>query len=329
MKTHAIRIHNIGDPSVLKWEEVDLPDPGRGEVLVKHTAIGFNFIDTYYRSGLYSLRSDTVPCGLGIEAVGTVEAVGPGVKNLKVGQRVGYAGGARLGSYAEARIVSAADMIKLPSWLDDKTAAAVLSKGMSVEYLFTRTHKLKKGETILFHAAAGGVGLIACQWAKALGVTVIGTVSTDAKAKLAKRYGCKYPIVTSNQDLVTEVMRLTKGKGVDVVYDSVGKDTWDASMECVRKLGLVVSFGSASGMPKPYDIGRDGLKKSAFITRATTPNYMTSREIKAASARALFRMIRKVPIKVLIGQTYPLRDAAKVHIDAEARRTTGSTVLLP
>ncbi len=329
MKTHAIRIHNTGDTSVLKWEEVSLPEPGPGEVLIKHTAIGFNYIDTYYRSGLYPLRSDTFPCGLGLEAAGVVEAAGPGVKNFKAGQRIGYAGGARLGAYAEARIISADDLIKLPSWLDDETAAAVLVKGMTVQYLFNRTHKLKKGETILFHAAAGGLGLIACQWAKALGVTVIGTVSTDAKATLANRYGCEHPIVTTNRDLVSEVMRLTKGKGVDVVYDSVGKDTWDASMECVRKLGLVVSCGSTSGKPEPYDIGTDGLKKSAFITRATTVNYMTSSEIRAASARALFRMMRVAPIKVLIGQTYALKDSAQAHADAEARRTTGSTVLLP
>ncbi|MBI2962018.1 MAG: quinone oxidoreductase [Betaproteobacteria bacterium] len=329
MKTHAIRIHATGDPSVLNWEEVSLPDPGPGEVLIRHTAIGFNYIDTYFRSGLYPLRADTFPCGLGLEAAGVVEAVGPQVKNFKIGQRVGYAGGARMGAYAEARIANADDLIKLPSWLDDRTAAAVLVKGMTVQYLFNRTHKLKKGETILFHAAAGGLGLVACQWARALGATVIGTVSTDAKAKLAKRYGCRHPIVTSRQDLVSEVMRLTKGKGVDVVYDSVGKDTWDASMECVRRLGLMVSCGSTSGKPPPYDIGTDGMKKSAFITRATTANYMTSGEIRRASARVLFRMMRAAPIKVLIGQTYALKDAARAHIDAEARRTTGSTVLLP
>ncbi len=327
MKIHAFRIHRTGGPSVLKWEEYDLPKPKRGEALVRHTAIGFNYVETYLRSGVYPLPS--LPCGIGVEAAGVVEAVGPGVTGVKPGQRVAYAGGSRPGSYAEACIQNAGALIRLPSWLDDKVAAAVLSKGMTVEYLFNRTHKLRKGETILFYAAAGGVGLIACQWAKALGATVIGTVGTEEKARLAKRHGCKYPIVTGKQDLVAEVKRITKGEGVDVVYDSVGKDSWDDSMECVRRLGLMVSFGSASGKPEPYDIGTKGLEKSAFITRATTVNYMTSDAIRQASARALFRMIRKAPIKIRINQTYALKDAPQAHRDAEARITTGSTVLLP
>ncbi len=327
MKTHAFRVHETGGPDVMKWEEVDLPKPKKGQVLIRHTAIGFNMVETYFRKGLYPPR-DPMPMGAGLEAAGVIEAVGPGVEGFKPGNRVVYAGGP-LGAYAEARVIDAVHLSKIPAWLDDETAAAALSKGRTVQYLFNRTHKLKRGDTILFHAAAGGVGLIACQWAKAVGATLIGTAGTDEKCRLAKRYGAKHVINYRKQDFVSEVMRFTKNKGVDVVYDSVGKDTWNGSIKCVRRLGLVVSFGSASGPPPPLDIAADGVKTSAYFTRATTVNYMTSPEIERASTRHLFRMMKSGAVKVKIGHTYRLRDAVQVHKDAEARKTTGAVVMIP
>jgi len=328
MQTHAIRIHETGDPSVMKWEEVDIGEPGPDEILLHHTAIGFNMIDTYHRSGLYP--TPPKPCGLGGEAAGVVEAVGRKVKGLKVGDRVAYGGGAVApGAYAEARIVKTDWLIKLPRWMDDRMAAAILTKGRTVEYLFNRTHKLKKGETILFHAAAGGVGLIAGQWARALGATAIGVVGSPEKARVAKRNGYKHVIVAGEADIAEEVMRITKGRGVDIVYDSVGKDTWQASLDSVRKLGLVVSFGSASGDPPPYNVSLDGRKNSAFIHRATMPNYMTTPQIAAASARKVFAMIKNGAIKARIDQSYRLKDVARLHRDAEARKTTGQVVILP
>jgi NADPH2:quinone reductase len=327
MKAKAIRLHENGSPSVMKWESVELGDPGRGEILVRNTAVGFNMVDTYVRSGLYP--SPAKPCGLGAEAAGVVEAVGKGVKGFKAGDRVCYAFGTPQGAYAEARIMPTGFVLKTPGWLDDRVAAAVLTKGRTVEYLFNRTHKLKKGETILFHAAAGGVGTFAGQWAKSVGARAIGVVSTEEKAKIARRNGYAHVIVTANTDITEEVMRITRGEGVDVVYDSVGKDTWQASLESVRKLGLVVSFGSASGSPPPFDVAADGLKKSAFIHRATMVNYMTSEEIAAASARKVFSMIKKGALKPRIDATYKLSDAARVHRDAEARKTTGQIVMIP
>lgn len=327
MKAKAIRLHENGSPSVMKWESVELGDPGRGEILVRNTAVGFNMVDTYVRSGLYP--SPAKPCGLGAEAAGVVEAVGKGVKGFKAGDRVCYAFGTPQGAYAEARIMPTGFVLKTPGWLDDRVAAAVLTKGRTVEYLFNRTHKLKKGETILFHAAAGGVGTFAGQWAKSVGARAIGVVSTGDKAKIARRNGYAHVIVTAKADITEEVMRITRGEGVDVVYDSVGKDTWQASLDCVRKLGLVVSFGSASGSPPPFDVAADGLKKSAFIHRATMVNYMTSEEIAAASARKVFSMIRKGALKPRIDATYKLGDAARVHRDAEARKTTGQIVMIP
>jgi NADPH2:quinone reductase len=327
MKAKAIRLHENGSPSVMKWESVELGDPGRGEILVRNTAVGFNMVDTYVRSGLYP--SPAKPCGLGAEAAGVVEAVGKGVKGFKAGDRVCYAFGTPQGAYAEARIMPTGFVLKTPGWLDDQVAAAVLTKGRTVEYLFDRTHKLKKGETILFHAAAGGVGTFAGQWAKSVGARAIGVVSTGEKAKIARRNGYAHVIVTANTDITEEVMRITRGEGVDVVYDSVGKDTWQASLESVRKLGLVVSFGSASGSPPPFDVAADGLKKSAFIHRATMVNYMTSEEIAAASARKVFSMIKKGALKPRIDATYKLSDAARVHRDAEARKTTGQIVMIP
>jgi NADPH2:quinone reductase len=328
VKTHAFRIYKTGAPSVMKWEQVELADPGPGEVLLRHTAIGFNMVETYFRSGLYPLPG--LPAGLGVEGAGVIEAVGRRVKGLKPGTRVGYAGGGPQGSYAEARLISAAALIKLPAYIDERTAAAAISKGCTVQFLFNQTHKLKKGETIVFHAAAGGVGLIACQWAKAVGATVIGAVGTEEKARLARRHGCKHPIVVKKpQDLTDAVMRITKGVGVDVVYDSIGKDLWQSSLDSVRRRGLVVNFGSASGTPPPLDLAREGTQKSAYFTRAAGLNYMTSHEVRKASARHLFRMIKSGAVKVRIGQTYPLREAAKAHRDAAARKTTGSTLLIP
>ena len=326
MRTHAFMVHETGGPAVLRWEDVDLPEPGRGDVLIRNTAVGVNFADIYLRRGQNPAR---LPTGLGIEGVGVVEGVGPGVKAFKRGDRVGYAGGARPGSYAEACIHTAEQLVKLPRWLDDKIAAAALTKGMTVQYLFNRTHRLRPGETILFHAAAGGVGLIACQWARAVGATMIGTVSTDEKGQLAKRNGCKHVIVTGRQNVAEEVTRLTNGQGVDVVYDSIGKDCWADSLKSVKKLGLVVCFGTASGPPPPYDVVRDGLANSAYVHRATTVNYMTSDEIRQKAARHLFRMLKSGTVKIRIGGTYPLRDAPRAQDDMERRRTTGSLVLLP
>ena len=326
MRTHAFMVHETGGPAVLRWEDVDLPDPGRGDVLIRNTAVGVNFADIYLRRGQNPAR---LPTGLGIEGVGVVEGVGPGVKAFKRGDRVGYAGGARPGSYAEACIHTAEQLVKLPRWLDDKIAAAALTKGMTVQYLFNRTHRLRPGETILFHAAAGGVGLIACQWARAVGATMIGTVSTDEKAQLAKRNGCKHVIVTGRRNVAEEVNRLTNGQGVDAVYDSIGKDSWADSLKSVKKLGLVVCFGTASGPPPPYDVVRDGLANSAYVHRATTVNYMTSDEIRQKAARHLFRMLKSGTVKIRIGGTYPLRDAPRAQDDMERRRTTGSLVLLP
>ncbi len=326
MKTHAFIVERTGGPKVMQWREIELPELGRDDVLIRNTAVGVNFADIYLRRGQNPAK---LPTGLGIEGVGVIEGVGRGVKGFKKGDRVGYAGGAKPGSYAEMCTHSAAQLVKLPAWLDDQTAAAALTKGMTVQYLFNRTHKLKRGETILFTAAAGGVGLIACQWAKAVGARMIGTVSSDEKAALARRNGCRDLVVTSRQSTYDEVMRLTNGQGVDVVYDSVGKDSWEDSLRSVKKLGLVACFGTASGPPRPYDVVVDGLKNSAYVHRATTVNYMTSDEIRQRAARHLFRMLKSGAVKIRIGATYKLRDAPKAQDDMENRRTTGSLVLVP
>jgi NADPH:quinone reductase len=326
MKTHGFMVHRTGGPDALEWQEIELPELGRDDVLIRNTAVGVNFADIYLRRGQNPAR---LPAGIGIEGAGVVTAVGRGVKTYKVGDRVGYAGGARPGSYAEDCVHAAAQLVKLPSWLDDKVAACAFTKGMTVQYLFNRTHKLKKGETILFHAAAGGVGLIACQWAKAVGARLIGTVSTDEKAKLAKRAGAWAVIVTSRQSIADEVARLTKGRGCDVIYDSIGRDTWDDTLKSIRKLGLVALFGASSGPPPAYDLWREGVKNSAYVHRATTVNYMTSDELRQQSARHMFRMLRSGAVKIRVGGTYRLRDAPKAQDDMENRRTTGSLVLVP
>ena len=327
LKTHAFILRRFGDESALEWEEVDLPAPGEGQVLIRHTAVGLNFVDIYMRQGGHTRLP--LPTTLGVEGAGVIEAIGPGAGDFRVGDRVAYAGGDKPGSYAEHRLRNTHGLIKLPDWMDEKVAAGAMSKGMTTEYLFNRTHKLKAGDTILLTAAAGGVGLIACQWAKAVGATLIGTVSSDAKAEIARAHGCPHVIVTSRQNVVEEVMKLTGGKGVDVVYESIGKDTWKDSLECVKRLGLMVVFGTASGNPPPFDIVEEGSKKSIYVTRATTVNYMTDDEIRRKSAASLFNMIETGKVKITVQHTYPLRDLPQAHRDVAARKTTGQVVLLP
>jgi len=320
---YAIRMHKTGGPSVLKYEEVPQASPKAGEVRIKQTAIGLNFIDTYHRSGLYPLQ---LPLTLGTEAAGVVEAVGRGVKNLKEGDRVAYCG--LIGAYTDSRVVPADRMVKLPSWIDDKSAAAMMLKGMTAEYLIRRTYRVKKGETVVFHAAAGGVGLIACQWLRQLGVNVIGTVGSEEKAKLVKRNGCKYPVLYNKESLVDAVKKITKGKGVPVVYDSVGKSTFEQSLDCLAPRGLFVSFGNASGPVPPFNPGILGQKGSLYFTRPTLFTYVASRDELEKSARALFGAVKK-GVKIRIGQTFSLKDVKKAHAALESRKTTGSTIIVP
>ncbi|HYN42139.1 MAG TPA: quinone oxidoreductase [Thermoanaerobaculia bacterium] len=322
--THAIRIHHTGGPDVLSWEEVEIGHPGTGEVRIRHTAIGLNFIDTYYRSGLYPLP---LPAILGSEGAGVVLEVGPAVTEVHVGDRVAYAG--PVGSYAEERLVSAHRLVPLPDDIDDRVAAAAMLKGMTAQYLLRRTHRVERGETILLHSAAGGVGLIAAQWARSLGATVIGTVSTDEKAVLAREAGCDHVVVTSRESFVTRVKEITGGAGVRVVYDAVGKDTFDGSLDCLAPLGLMVSFGNASGAVPPVSPLVLAQKGSLFLTRPTLMTYTAKREDLLATAADLFSVIRSGVVKVRIDAAYPLREAAAAHVALEARRTTGSTVLLP
>ena len=321
---YAIRIHEYGGPEKLKWEEVQVGDPGPGQVRVRHTAVGLNFIDTYHRSGLYPMP---LPLTLGSEGAGVVEAVGPGVKEFKVGDRVAYAG--LIGAYSEVALRPADRLVKIPPGIDDKVAAAIMLKGMTAWYLVRRTYKVKEGDTILVHAAAGGVGQILSQWAKHLGATVIGTVGSDEKAPLAKKAGCRHVIVTSKETFVDRVKKITKGQGVPVVYDGVGKDTFMDSLDCLSPLGLMVSFGNASGPVPPFNIGILAQKGSLFLTRPTLATYTAKREDLVRAARELFSVVKSKAVKVHINQTYPLREAAQAHRDLEARKTTGSTVLLP
>lgn len=321
---HAIRIYENGGPDKLKWEEVQVGEPGPGEVRVRNTAVGLNFIDTYHRSGLYPLQ---LPITLGSEGAGVVEKVGPRVKDLKAGDRVAYAN--PIGAYAEVCLRPAEKLVKIPAGIDDKVAAAIMLKGMTSWYLCRRTYKVKKGDTILVHAAAGGVGQILCQWTKHLGATVIGTVGSDEKAALAKKAGCKHVIVTSKENFVERVKAITKGKGVPVVYDGVGKDTFMGSLDCLSPLGLMVSFGNASGPVPPFNLGVLAQKGSLFLTRPTLFSYTNKREDLLTAARELFSVVKSGKVKISINQTYPLREAAQAHMDLEARKTTGSTVLLP
>ena len=324
--TKAIQFSEYGGPEVLKWEDVAIGDPGPGEARVRHTAIGLNYIDTYQRSGLYPLPG--FPSGLGLEGAGIVEAVGEGVTDIKVGARVAYAGGPA-GSYSEARVMPVARLVTIPDAIDDQTAAAMMLKGMTAQYLLRQTFVVKAGDTILTHAAAGGVGLILCQWAKHLGATVIGTVGSDEKAELAKANGCDHPIVYTRENFAERVRDITDGQGVPVVYDSVGAATWEGSLDCLRPRGLMVSFGNASGKVEPVEPVTLSAKGSLYLTRPTLFHYTETRAELLATAGDLFDVVGPGHVKIHVNQTYDLADAAQAHRDLEGRKTTGSTVLLP
>ena len=322
----SILMHENGGPEKMRLEDVEVGAPGPGQVKIRHTAIGLNFIDVYTRSGLYATP---MPNAVGREAAGVITAVGAKVKGFKKGDRVAYCG--VLGAYCQERLMGVEQLVKVPKGVSDEQAAAIMLKGMTVEYLVDRTAKawLKKGDTILFHAAAGGVGLLFGQWAKARGYKVIGTVSSPAKAALAKKNGYKWVIDYSKQDVVAEVKKITKGKGVPVVFDGVGKDTWAASLDCLRPRGLLVSFGNASGPVPPQPIGILNAKGSLYLTRPSLGAYTATRADLEASAKSLFKMITSRKVKISIDQRYPLAEAAQSHIDLEGRKTTGQTILVP
>ena len=320
--THAIRFHKTGGPEVLQWEEVEVAKPGPGEARVRNTAVGLNYFDTYFRSGLYPT---TLPSGLGAEGAGVVEEVGPGVTDVKPGDRVAYVGGP-LGAYSAARVMPVERLVVLPKGISDQQGAAIMLKGLTSQYLIRQIFKAKKGDTILFHAAAGGVGLIACQWAKALGATVIGTVGTEDKAKLASEHGCAHTILYTREDFVQRVKDITKGEMVPVVYDAVGKDTFMKSLDCLRPAGLMVNFGQASGAIPPVDLGIFGAKGSLFYTRPTLNTYAAKRADYLAMTKDLFDAVQSGAIKITINQTYPLKDAAQAHRDLQSRKTMGQTV---
>ena len=322
---HAIRIHRTGGPEVLQWEAVDVPSPAAGEVRIRHSAVGLNFIDTYHRTGLYPLP---LPAGIGLEGAGTVEALGEGVSDLQVGDRVAYAGGP-VGAYAEVRNIPAHRLLKLPDAIGFETAAAMMLQGLTAAYLLRKTYCVQPGDAVLIHAAAGGVGLIACQWAKALGATVIGTVGSAAKAELAKAHGCDHVINYSTENFTQRVREITGGEGVAVVYDGVGKDTFMGSLDSLRPMGMMVTYGNASGPVPPLDLLLLSQKGSLFVTRPTLMNYTARREDLVALGEELFAMVVAGKVKIEVHQRYALRDAAQAHIDLEARKTTGSTILIP
>jgi NADPH2:quinone reductase len=307
----------------MKWDEVPLGSPGPGEARIRQTAVGLNYIDVYIRTGLYPAP---LPTGLGNEAAGVVEAVGAGVSDLKPGDRVVYGTGP-LGSYAEARLIPADRLMVLPDAIPDVTAAAMMLKGLTVQYLLRQTYRVKRGDTILCHAAAGGVGLILCQWAKHLGATVIGTVSSDAKAALAKAHGCDHAIVSTREDFCERVLEITGGQKLPVVYDSLGKDTFAKSLDCLAPLGLMVSFGNTTGPVENFSLGVLASKGSLFVTRPTLNTYGAKRENLVAMTRDLFDVVLAGAVKIEVNQTYPLKDAARAHRDLESRKTTGSSVL--
>ena len=323
--THAIRIHQTGGPEVLRWEEVELAAPAPGEATVRHHAVGLNFIDTYHRSGLYPLP---LPAGLGLEGAGVVAAVGEGVTEVKIGDRVAYAGGP-VGAYAEARNIPAHRLLKLPDSIPFETAAAMMLQGLTAAYLLRRTYRVQAGDSVLIHAAAGGVGLIACQWAKALGATVIGTVGSAAKGELAKAHGCDHVINYSSENFTQRVREITGGEGVPVVYDGVGKDTFMGSLDCLRPQGMMVCYGNASGPVPPVDLLLLSQKGSLFITRPTLMSYSAKREDLLALGAELFAMVAGGQVRIEVNQRYALKDAAQAQRDLEARQTTGSTILLP
>jgi len=321
----AIRFHQHGGPEVLKVEDLDPGQPQPGEAQVRHTAIGLNFIDVYDRTGLYPAE---LPSGLGREAAGVITALGRRVRGFKVGDRVAYVH-PKAGAYCEVRNVPVDRLVKVPRGISDEEAAALMLKGLTAQYLLRRTYRVTRGDAILVHAAAGGVGLILCQWAKALGARVIGVVGSDAKAELARRNGCRHVLILGREPLVSEVRKLTRGEGVAVVYDSVGKDTFMESLDCLRPLGMMVTYGNASGPPpalSPLELSKRG---SLFLTRPTLFNYISTRPALDAAARELFAAVKSRAVRVRIGQRYPLTDAAQAHRDLEGRRTTGSTVLVP
>jgi len=322
---YAVRIHAHGGPEVLQWEPVDPGEPGRGEVLIRHTAVGLNFIDVYERSGLYP---GALPMGLGREAAGVIEALGPRVRGFAVGDRIAYAY-TQPGAYAQFRVMPAERLLRIPDGVSDRLAAAAMLKGLTAQFLVRRTHRVKKGDAVVVHAAAGGVGLIAAQWARDLGATVIGVVGSEAKAAVAREHGCQHALVLGSGDLAAQVRELTGGRGADVVYDSVGLDTFFASLDCLRPLGLMVTYGNSSGpVPPvaPLELARRG---SLFLTRPIMFHYVARRADLERAARELFEVIGRGVVRIEIGQTYALQDVAQAHRDLAARRTIGSTVLIP
>ena len=321
----AIRFHKAGGPEVMQLEEVSVGDPAAGQARIRQTAIGVNFIDTYHRSGLYPMP---LPSGLGSEAAGVIEAIGPGVAGLKTGDRVAYTGNP-VGSYAEVRLYPADRLVKIPEGITDQQAACMMLKGMTVQYLIHRTFKVKAGDTVLWHAAVGGVGLIACQWLKALGVTIIGTVGSDEKVALAKKAGCAHVINYSSENFTQRVKEITGGKGVPVVYDSVGKSTWEGSLDCLQPRGMMVSFGNASGAVAPVNIGILAQKGSLYLTRPSLVNYIATRIDLEETAKSLFDVVASGKVKIEVTGTYKLADATKAHSDLEGRKTTGSIILVP
>ena len=324
--SHAIRVHETGDASVMQWEETKVADPATGEVFLRHTAIGLNFIDIYFRAGTYP--SPQLPFTPGLEAAGVIESIGENVSGFEVGDRVAYAS-PPLGSYAESRLMPAGRLVKLPDDIEDRVAAAMMLKGMTAHYLLRRIFKVGPGTTLLLHAAAGGVGLIACQWAKHLGATVIGTVGSAEKAELACSHGCDHAILYREEDFVARVREITNKEGVDVVYDSVGKDTFLQSLDCLKPMGMLALFGQSSGAVEPFDLGLLSAKGSLFVTRPTLMHYVDKRSDLEDTAAELFEVIREGVVNADIRQERPLRDAAVAHTDLESRRTTGATLLIP
>ena len=324
--TGVVRVHEVGGPEVLRYENVEVGSPGPGQVLLRQTAVGLNFIDVYFRTGLYP--PPQLPFVPGLEAAAVVEALGDGVRDLQVGQRVAYAS-PPIGAYAERRLMPADRLVALPEGISDEQAAAMMLKGMTAQYLLRRTYRVQSGQTVLFHAAAGGVGLIACQWAKHLGATVIGTVGNEAKADLARAHGCAHVIRYDREEVVARVRGITGGKGVPVVYDSVGQATFERSLECLAPMGMLVSFGQSSGKIPPVDLGILSQKGSLYVTRPTLMTYTAERADLVASANELFDVVQRGAVRIEINQRFPLRDAAEAHRALEGRRTTGSTLLLP
>ena len=325
MRCHAVRIHETGGPETLGWEEVEIGDPGEGEVLLRQTAVGLNYIDTYHRSGLYAVP---LPSGLGLEAAGVVERVGPGVSGVSAGDRVAYAS-APIGAYAEYRVYPASRLVAVPAGITDEQAAGMMLRGMTAEYLIRRAFPVARGHTVLVHAAAGGVGSFACQWLKHLGATVIGTAGGPEKTALATSYGCDHVIDYRSQDIAASVHSLTDGAGVNVVYDGVGRDTFEASLACLAPRGMMVSFGNASGPVPAFNLLQLAQKGSLFLTRPTLAHYLGTRQELVESASALFDVVLKGTVRVDVRQRYPLASAAEAHRDLEGRRTTGTTILMP